>query len=79
MGSRFSTASRETRITSWRTEGAMRISYLGISDLDKRTYEWRMNNAPSPAEKERMIRELDLAYRQSIALSPRMWKHSSVT
>jgi hypothetical protein len=33
-------------------------------------YEWRMNNATSADEKQRMLRELDLAYRQSIALSP---------
>jgi len=33
-------------------------------------YEWRMNHATTPAEKERMTRELDFAYRQVIALNP---------
>jgi hypothetical protein len=33
-------------------------------------YEWRMNHATTPVEKERMLRELDFAYRQTIALCP---------
>jgi hypothetical protein len=35
-----------------------------------RVYEWHMNHAAAPAEKEQMMRELDLAYRQTIALCP---------
>lgn len=37
-----------------------------IADL----YVWRMNHATDPAEKERMAREADFAYRQALALCP---------
>jgi hypothetical protein len=37
-----------------------------IADL----YVWRMNHAADSAEKERMAREADFAYRQSLALCP---------
>jgi hypothetical protein len=33
-------------------------------------YEWQMDHATAPEEKKRMLRELDFAYRQSIALNP---------
>jgi len=33
-------------------------------------YEWQMNHASTAEGKRRMLRELDLAYRQSIALNP---------
>jgi hypothetical protein len=33
-------------------------------------YEWQMNHATAPQEKERMLRELEFAYRGAIALSP---------
>jgi len=33
-------------------------------------YEWQMNHVTAPEEKKRMLRELDFAYRQSIALNP---------
>jgi len=33
-------------------------------------YEWRMDHATAPEEKERMMHELDFAYRQVIALNP---------
>jgi hypothetical protein len=33
-------------------------------------YEWWMDHAATPEEKERMMRELDFAYRQIIALAP---------
>jgi hypothetical protein len=33
-------------------------------------YEWQMNHVTPPEEKRRMLRELDFAYRQAIALSP---------
>ena len=33
-------------------------------------YEWQVNHVAAPEEKKRMLRELDFAYRQSIALNP---------
>ena len=33
-------------------------------------YEWRVNRATTPEERKRMLHELDLVYRQVIALSP---------
>ena len=33
-------------------------------------YEWQMNHTLKPEEKNRMLRELDFAYRQGIALNP---------
>jgi hypothetical protein len=33
-------------------------------------YEWQMKHVTAPEEKKRMLRELDFAYRQSLALNP---------
>ena len=33
-------------------------------------YVWRIEHAANPSEKERMVREADFAFRQSLALCP---------
>jgi hypothetical protein len=44
--------------------------YAHLRMAQAHVYEWRLSHASTPEEKARMIRELDLAYRQTIALSP---------
>jgi len=46
------------------------ILYAHLRLGQAHVYEWQMNHATTPEDKERMQRELDLAYRQSIALHP---------
>jgi hypothetical protein len=44
--------------------------YAHLRNGQGHVYEWRMNHAATPEEKERMLRELDFAYRGAIALCP---------
>lgn len=44
--------------------------YAHLRLAQAHVYEWRKERATTPEEKERMVRELDLVYRQVIALSP---------
>jgi hypothetical protein len=46
-----------------RTYSKLRSSIAGV-------YAWRMRHSQSPAEKERMTREADLAFKQAFALCP---------
>jgi hypothetical protein len=44
--------------------------YAHLRNGQAHVYEWRMNHGATPNDKERMMRELDFAYRQAIALCP---------
>lgn len=46
------------------------ILYAHLRNGQRHVYEWRMNHATATEEKTRMLRELDFAYRQAIALFP---------
>lgn len=48
---------------SCKTFSKLRSSLAGV-------YAWRVNHATSPADKERMVREADFAFRQAWALCP---------
>jgi hypothetical protein len=53
-----------------RRGGNVQLLYGHLRLGQAHVYEWRMNHATTPTEKDRMMRELDFAYRQIIALSP---------
>jgi len=44
--------------------------FAHLRNAQGHVYEWRMNHAATLEEKERMMRELDFAFRQAIALCP---------
>jgi hypothetical protein len=46
------------------------ILYAHLRNGQRHVYEWRMTHAETAQEKDRMLRELDFAYRQAIALFP---------
>jgi hypothetical protein len=48
---------------------AMKL-YSKLRSASGGIYQWRANNAKSPAEKKRMVTEADFAFRQAFALCP---------